>query len=413
MFFDYDTRSVDANYEYVFGECPQLERLMSRFSSRVMRNMPNIVGIKHKSHRNDNVGKIFSNKLVNFFATQLRRVECYPEVKFVAPRFADNLEYIHIYSDPSSNTLLPEINPRSLRKMVLSDLSSSFSWKYFRDDENSNKVSFMNLDCLELSFNRIMDDIEAIASRMESIRLGGSEYFNVVLPKLKHMYINGNPVMPEMITSINLPSHMETVTVAETLENLSLCAELNTSSINHLKATLNVDCFDSQETFYRVTNSMFGKASICNKVSLELRNIPFELDVERIDWGKVTELTVGNPITYPQLTRLLPRMTSLQELVVSQFSCNGIEKEMFTVDIESQVKQSLKSLSNSLQSVWFLNIADDGPYDLAALCVQHLLPQLPALLNIKSFYCQAEALEDFAYDYQDYFPHLAYLNIID
>ncbi|KAJ1646391.1 hypothetical protein LPJ64_002136 [Coemansia asiatica] len=259
-----------------------------------------------------------------------------------------------------------------------------------------------------------MDDIEAAASRLDSIRLGGSDQYCVAFPNLKSLYINGNPIMPEMILSANLPSSLETVSVAESLENLSLCTKLKTNSINNLKAILNMDYFDSQETFYRVTNTLFGKSSICNKVSLELRNIPFELDEERLDWSKVTELTLGNPITYPQLTRLLPRLTNLQDLIVSQFSCREIEREMLSLNIETtQVGQTLKSLSNSLQSVWLLNIADNSSYDLAALCVQHLLSQLPALLNIKSFYCQADALEDFAYEYQDYFPHLAYLNIID
>ncbi|KAJ1807498.1 hypothetical protein LPJ56_006231, partial [Coemansia sp. RSA 2599] len=368
MFFDYETRRVDANYEYVFEKCPQLERLMSRFSAKVVQHMPNVVGIKHKSHKSDGIGQIFSNKLANFYAAQLQRIECYPEVKFAAPRLSNNLEYIHVYPDPSCRTFLPEINPRPLKKLILSDLSSNFSWKCFRNNEDSLAVSFSNLVCLELSFTRTFDDIEAAASRLEAIRLGNSEQYDVSLPKLKSLYITGNPIMPEMITSANLPSHMASVTVAESLENLSLCTMLNTKSIDSLKVVLNMNYYDSQETFYRVTNSMFGKSSICNKVSLELRNIHFDLDVERIDWSKVTELTIGNPITYSQLTSLLPRLTNLQELVVSQFSCSGLDKEMLDVSIESLVEKSLKSLSNSLQSVWFLNIAEDSSHELAALC---------------------------------------------
>ncbi|KAJ2359738.1 hypothetical protein IW150_007704, partial [Coemansia sp. RSA 2607] len=85
MYFDYDTRTTNNDFEYEFGECPALEKSMGIFAANILRNMPNVSWFKHNSHKNDHVAKVFINKLVNAYSNNLKRLQCYPEVTFTAP----------------------------------------------------------------------------------------------------------------------------------------------------------------------------------------------------------------------------------------------------------------------------------------------------------------------------------------
>ncbi|KAI7832903.1 hypothetical protein BX661DRAFT_178756, partial [Kickxella alabastrina] len=420
MYLDYRSRSVNDDHEYVFAQCPELEKPMGRFANRMIQHMPGVTGLRLKSHECDRVAGVFCNKLANAYARQLAFLDCSMELTFtVGGAFSDKLEHLSIRPRMAagSRRLLPRVNPGALRYLMLGGLSADFSWKYFEDGWSRNgngngNVQFDNLTTLELNFETMMDDIEVAMSRMQHASLHTDEtQLNVLFPKLADIVINGNPIDSKIITSASMPSHIDSLTVMESLETLKVSSELQTFSIGRLTAILNLDYYTSKSEFYRITNHLFGRSSNCQEVVLELRNIPFDLDPKRLEWDKVMELTISNVIDYTLLTQVISSLPNLQDLVVSQLSSNEVADDMLSVNCVDN-ENELKIKTECLRSVWFLNPADDSLNEACALCVHHLALQVPSLANIRTFYFGRDEMYDLVEEFQHDYPHLQMLNII-
>ncbi|KAJ2720005.1 hypothetical protein GGI07_004875 [Coemansia sp. Benny D115] len=413
MRLNYEGRNADENKnEYLYNKSPKLEHGMSLFAQALTRSMPEVTRIKARAHTYDGVAKILFNRLCKAYTHQLTHLSCYPEIKLPTVSELKGMQYLNIATNSSVKKPLPQICPSSLRKMELKQLSANFSWKFFENKYQPNAISFNNMKSLTMSYMPLLDDIEAETARMMFEKHYENKKHNVSFPKLEELTISGGVVDQDMITSAVLPSHLKSLTVWESLENLRLCLHLNTQSIGKLRAIINLDYYDSESEFYRVTNQLFGAASSCNEVTVELRNVPFELSPKHMEWSKVTELIVGNDIEYATLTELLCSVPNLVELNVANLSSNFIPEDMLTADGVVRVDDSAMPLNTSIRKAWFMNIAEDSSEDMTPLCVQSLVLRLPSLSSVKTFYLEDEALEEFTELHQHVYPHLNVLEVV-
>ncbi|KAJ2837767.1 hypothetical protein J3B02_006404, partial [Coemansia erecta] len=115
---------------------------------------PNIARLNIHAYTLNGLAEIFVSQLSNYYAPQLRAFKCNIPISLSHLHFTNTLMHVDLQFGPETSSLLSQVHAGSLKSIVLSNLSSDFTWRYFIGDgaDGKNDITFHQLETLSLSY---------------------------------------------------------------------------------------------------------------------------------------------------------------------------------------------------------------------------------------------------------------------
>ncbi|KAI7832951.1 hypothetical protein BX661DRAFT_178853 [Kickxella alabastrina] len=396
----------DANDELV----PQA----SEMCDNLVRIMPNIQKLDLSTIKSNSLmTRVLNSKLVGAYYKQLSQFRSYYFVSFPLDTQFTNITSLYLCLTPTAERLLPSINAAALYKLQLMDVPLSFSWKYFQHDSTSTTITFTNLRKLTLNFTKISEDNDILTDLISNID-SASKPYTVHFPKLRALTLEHEPGILFIAASYVFPKTIEKVCIAHSFTTMDILSKAQIEFINDLNIVIGKVKKSFEDVFYQSTNHFFGKAIQTINSTLNLREIEFALDMQRLDWSSLSIFHWNGVFYFEQIPLLVSGLPGLLNLYINEVSFDDIPQNRFQlVDPEVHSKVQTAPLSVNLQ--WLVMSSFSGEESLTedVIASMHcLILQLPSL-NYLSLDNDSDWLEmnKFMSVFKEWYPHLEKMKI--
>ncbi|KAJ2679304.1 hypothetical protein GGI25_001660 [Coemansia spiralis] len=276
---------------------------------------------------------------------------------------------------------LPQIYLATLSKLYIYNVPNRLAWNDFLGNPEPGKICFANLKSFTLIFDKVTSSISDLHTNQKTgVRI--PDNLNFVFPKLIELRVeNCINVFPAMHISNCTPS-LKTLHLGTSFEAIEYVPKMNIKSLDKLSVA--VDCKENctEDSFYKVTNHLYGNVKTKSLAMLFILRLPFDIDLLRINWPNITDLGLGNYIDYFVLQQLLPRLPNLLSIEVWDVDFSKIHNIVSCEDgyiINILDKKPLKSKLRRFEyNCEFLEYHESFVVD----ALQNLLIRLPCLQEV-------------------------------
>ncbi|KAJ2843964.1 hypothetical protein J3B02_005105, partial [Coemansia erecta] len=291
------------------------------------------------------------------------------------------------------------INAASLRKLVLDDIPSEFSWQCFEQQmpkDTFKLIRFSNLQVLELYFAGQLEDTggEQQLSRTDT----AENQYQMEFPKLHSLSITNYPPNAAMSLAAKYPSHLKQLTLRYSFIPPNVFVRSDIRSVDSLDVTLYYAQLEHPDNFYALTNHLFGRVKVSkNHSSLLMSYSEFQLDHSRIQWSNLSVIRIMSQVDYlimEQMVRMMPQLEKLviyeltftqQSMPISNESCNNQQTMVYDAPWET-----------SIRYLEILSLAYISKPEVITLCIKRFLEHLPLLCSLHINGYEAVGMNDFS-----------------
>ncbi|KAJ2596092.1 hypothetical protein H4R99_005069 [Coemansia sp. RSA 1722] len=384
---------------------------LGALNQRISAQAPNVFSLETHLFNTTEESKYPFTALISAYSTQLKRLSCNLPAKLLFPQFSDNLHTLEFAVDERTIAGFPDINTDCLDKLSLKRLPSTFSWNWFKPGNCTDCIRFSKLSSLNLE---ISGSDKGISTTPDEPKL------EVSMPMLRSAVINigrhGSANWNAIVRMNNLSSFSFKGAFS------GIAAVCRGVEFNHVSSyTMTVVSIEknNEDAFYETTNRVFSGFDIRNHAGLHLPVLPFDINVDAINWTLLTTLNCRR-VQFEKMIQLLPKLANLKRLEyvfvpdylpdVASIANRDSAQDNTDNYNDSVLSTSVLSLYLSISRV-HVNQGSlvDEEEERAVACCTYLLLLLPHLLSVFINNPINWDTEDIIEGFEDKFPHLSRL----
>ncbi|KAJ1644300.1 hypothetical protein LPJ64_003999 [Coemansia asiatica] len=298
-------------------------------------------------------------------------------------------------------SLLSQVHAGSLKSIVLSNLSSDFTWRYFIGDgaDGKNDITFHQLETLSLSY----------AGQLNSkYRVNSTDHCCLHFPRLKNLAIQNFSEHCEILHAKTYLQKMQSISIAGAFSAIRALAKMDIVSVDSLIISITtINDHDYSDGFYEATNRLFGKQLISYWSKLATCPSNHLLDPRLTSWHNLSELNCHDSIEFNSLVELVSRLPRTRKLRFAQITFANEPLDIVKESVFS--KELVDPLDTRLEDLYLFINTDVYPMALAA--VKYLVVRTPLLKQVYLPQDVHLAMEKFVKRAQFEYRHLSKVKI--
>ncbi|KAJ2699637.1 hypothetical protein FB645_005253 [Coemansia sp. IMI 203386] len=395
--------------------------IISRMGKMIVEEMPNVNMLRFDSDGEPaELGNEIKNSLLDNYAHNLKYYSTGYPVAHNFERFSSEMTHLEIRINSESTPLLPRINAECLQKLVLDDVPSYFSWQCFEPETSSSSqhhhtpglIRFTNLQVFELYFSSMLEEthLQRI-SMMDTAAVmthAAAAQYRVEFPKLHTLSVTNYPPDAAMSLVAEYPEHMRQLTLRYSFIPPSVFIRSNIKQVKSLDITLYYAQLDHPESFYALTNHLFGPSVEVEKNSTLLMSYSgFQMHFRYVHWPNLTIIRLMSQVEYATMEQLVRKMPRLEKLVIYEL----IFDHQQTLEISSNESCAGHLVyapwnTAAVKYLDILSLAYVSRPDVVKSCIGRFLLHVPSLRSLHINGCEAIGLKEFVDLVKPQYPHL-------
>ncbi|PIA14178.1 hypothetical protein COEREDRAFT_99129 [Coemansia reversa NRRL 1564] len=388
-------RALDATIE--------IKENLANSSLLFLQYLPNITDITIHGFPRRGIAKLFVETLANAYGVQMKKFICFVPLRLTMSHFMSSLTYLHLNVNSEHEHIIPFIFSTTLKQLELVDLPVTFTWRHFSAGVGDRRITFTNLEILELSFE-ILSSNPLEEQRMISAA-SGELYYQIAFPKLKTMRLyNFPPGNDIMHADFGVP-YLETVIIVTEMNFAFALEKVNFNPSTSFQLDIHAVQKKDEESYYKVTNNLFGNARAMTNTTFKVASIPFEIDLQKIKWTYLKNLHVDVFFNRDNLLKLISLLPGLERLSLGRIFTES-ELDMLYYYLQNSANQYVESLYTNIRilAVGGQSGTTDSHYMLIIHFLTLRIPSLERLLAGSQYHAYVRNFLGF---FTSQYPHLA------
>ncbi|KAJ1996350.1 hypothetical protein EDC05_000240 [Coemansia umbellata] len=269
-------------------------------------------------------GKLFLQNIAKLYALQLRKIIAKASVFDLVPALSESMTELKIACFSSNR--IPNISPKKLRKLALSDMDEQFLWSAFEDRDNPGHIAFTSLKRLDIDYKHPIrsDNNSGITSDLAGII--SMFPFKVYAPNLKALSVRLCSYTCSLLMATEFPNILPQATLffspAMRLSMYNFRVDDRVKAVFERFASGNfVDCIE-------FATSILNISDVVEKADVVILKELDTAEINRIDWNCVSTLVITSSVSFSDLLSIIHSLPTLVELeahsIIAEFDSNGI-----------------------------------------------------------------------------------------
>ncbi|KAI7830059.1 hypothetical protein BX661DRAFT_96773 [Kickxella alabastrina] len=314
----------------------------------IAKSVPNVTKLNIFSNIASIAGTIVHQCLINKFSNQLVSFKCNSGVKVPKCKFSSALTTLSVCLNEIPLTVISSINTDTLRILQLKNVSYTFTWPYFNNENKTQTTRFPNLVDLKLYFK---NDVSNNYLNKAFFFTDGEDFMQ--LPMLENVLLVNIPVTLEKLfadSSLHPPHKTRFVLPQE-----------NTGSIHH--EVWNDIIFVTIAYGFRRLNKIIIHNIIYKEGNHLVVSNPYlsreimgnigkclSLYPTNISGSSLSELYLDKVVNVYAITDILKHLPNLRRLEIKIFKCQRRRKSE-TFAIYETLESPVPALATNLQTL--------------------------------------------------------------
>ncbi|KAJ2599972.1 hypothetical protein GGF39_001990, partial [Coemansia sp. RSA 1721] len=398
--------------------------VISRMGKMIVEEMPHVNMLRFDSDGEPaELGNEIKTSLLDNYAHNLKYYSTGYPVAHNFRRFSSEMTHLEIRINSESTPLLPRINAGCLQKLVLDDVPSYFNWQCFEPETSSQLhhapglIRFADLQVFELYFSGMLEethlqristmDTDAAVTHAAAAAAAAAQY-RVEFPKLHTLSVTNYPPDAAMSLVAEYPEHMRQLTLRFSFIPPSVFIRSNIKQVTSLDITLYYAQLDHPESFYALTNHLFGPSvEIEKNATLLMSYSEFQMHLRSVHWPNLTIIRLMSQVEYATMEQLVRKMPRLEKLVIYEL--------LFDQQQTLEISSSESCAGHLVCTPWntaavkyldILSLAYVSRPDVVKSCIRRFLLHVPSLRSLHINGCEAIGLNELVDLVKPQYPHL-------